>query len=263
MHTAESKPRKPGDLELWLAEPEGLSNPELEESWKSLLSPDELAQSIQFRFDKDRWQYIAAHALLRTALSLHTGRDASHLQFSTNDFGKPNLDPHRDVHFNISHTRHLAACVVSRCGEVGFDVEGFDRAQEITELGTEVCSSQELLSIKALNDESPERSATTLWTLKEAYLKALGIGLSVPMNKVSFAFEAHGTMQVHVADKIDARVDRWSFGLLEYERHSIAIVAENLLKPDFSIWKLRGPTREVTELPRPAVTWFRSEKSSS
>jgi 4'-phosphopantetheinyl transferase len=151
--------------------------------------------------------------------------------------------------------------VISRRGEIGLDVEGFDRAQEIAELGAEVFSDKELASLVNLGGAQRDMRATELWTLKEAYVKALGVGLSVQTKDISFSFEAPQQIQAHISQAIDVNPERWWFCLLEHEKHAVSLVVENAGGADLSMWTVQGVSRSIEKSAAPAVTWFQCEKS--
>jgi 4'-phosphopantetheinyl transferase len=258
---AENSERTSSELSLWFAYPDDLFDSELAQSWTALLSPDEVTHLHRFRFEKDRRQYLAAHALLRIALSQSTGMAENSLRFKTNEYGKPALDPPGHVQFNLSHCLHLAVCLVSHLGDVGVDVEGFDRAQEIDELGAEVFSASELGSFAKIGRMCQASVATDLWTLKEAYLKALGVGLSIPMDEISLEFQDPQRVQLRVSSAIDPQPDRWRFCLLQPRDHSVAVVAENLNEADVTMWAVRSADKAAARLPRISANWFQAERS--
>jgi len=249
------------ELELWFAYPQDTAEREIAASWASVLSQDELHRLHQFRFQMDRARYLAAHALLRIAVSRSIGMPARSLRFKTNEHGKPSLDHPIGVQFNLSHTRHLAACVISHRGEIGLDVEGFDRSQEIAEVGSEVFSATELAELATLSGVQRDVRRTQLWTLKEAYVKALGVGLSIPTNEISFSYDTAQQIHARISRALDAQPGRWRFCLLEHEKHSVCLVVENADESPVSMCTIYGATCVAQRRATPAITSFRCEKS--
>ncbi len=130
----------------------------------------------------------AAHALLRESLLLWGEEHGIAVPSKPPEFtyignGKPCLATHPGIHFNLSHCEGLAVCLLSDT-ECGVDAESIRRYRERTAL--RVCSPEEQEMLRSA--EHPDLLFTRLWTLKEAYVKAIGIGISYPLREVSFAF---------------------------------------------------------------------------
>ena len=97
-----------------------------------------------------------------------------------NEFGKPYLKG-KDLYFNISHSKGFSMAIIDKC-ECGIDVEQIREYNEL--MAVKICTAQEY---KFLNkSERKDYYFTTLWVLKESYLKCLGIGISKPMNEINF-----------------------------------------------------------------------------
>jgi 4'-phosphopantetheinyl transferase len=159
------------------------------ESWRRLLDGEEISRADRFFNASDRATFIAAHALARTMLGEAMNLHPRSFRFVVGPRGKPAVasDLGGAVHFNVSHTRGLAACAVTRCCELGLDVEALDRWHD--DFGI-VCRFFHAKEIRLVHDAPPDRRALVffrLWTLKEAFVKATGEGLSRPLS--SFAFE--------------------------------------------------------------------------
>jgi 4'-phosphopantetheinyl transferase len=153
-----------------------------------LLSIDERERYDRFRFAHDRRDFAAAHALLRRALSECGDVAPAAWRFETNAHGKPALaQAHAsDLTFNLSHTRGLVACVVARCTALGIDVEPVDRAATGREIAVRYFSPDEIRLLDAVPAHEYRRRFIDVWTLKEAYIKGIGLGLSHPLDTFSF-----------------------------------------------------------------------------
>lgn len=159
------------------------------ERWSGLLSASEQARATHFRHRADRAAYIAAHALLRHMLSEALGGDPRAWAFETGRCGKPALAAvHRRprLHFNISHTRGLVACAIAGV-PVGVDVEASDGDVPSAVAACFAAGERAMLAKAA----GLEYRATffRLWTLKEAYLKATGEGLSGRLDSPAFQLD--------------------------------------------------------------------------
>src|SRR4051794_3096098 len=178
----------------------------------SLLDAAERENAGRFAFERDRRHYIAAHALLRVMLSSIVPVPPRDWRFETGLFGRPEIVPTpTDVplRFNLSHTRGLVACCVTLRRDVGLDVEAVDRPMpDIDEIAAYFTQDERAL----LRLSAPARRYQLffkLWTLKEAYIKAVGKGLSVPLDSFGFALDPIG---IRFPDRHDDG-GRWFFHL--------------------------------------------------
>jgi 4'-phosphopantetheinyl transferase len=157
---------------------------------QALLSDDERVRQRSFVSPTLRRRFLAARAGLRTLLGRHLDVDPRHLAFATNDFGKPRLAGGGQVRFNLSHCEERAVLAISDAAEVGIDLER-ERPIEHVDLAKRYFHPNEVAAITASRDEAEQRRAFFLvWTLKEAVVKALGTGLSTPLDSFEVAIGA-------------------------------------------------------------------------
>jgi 4'-phosphopantetheinyl transferase len=162
--------------------------------------------------DRDRAAYVAAHALLRQVLSTYDSIPPSAWTFDIRAEGKPVLSGRHptDLSFNLSHTCGLVACVACRTRDVGIDVESIDPRVEALEIASRFFSESELAGLRtSVESERPARFAE-IWTLKEAYVKATGAGLSTPLHTYAFGYE--GATALRFAPAVGEHAD-WQFAL--------------------------------------------------
>jgi 4'-phosphopantetheinyl transferase len=153
---------------------------------QALLSTDERARQQSFVSPELRRRFLAARAGLRTLLGRHLDLDPRSLSFATNEFGKPLLAGHAQVHFNLSHCEERAVLAIGNA-EIGIDLER-ERPIEHIDLAKRYFHPHEVAAITASRDEAEQRRAFFLvWTLKEAVVKALGTGLSTPLDSFEVA----------------------------------------------------------------------------
>lgn len=124
-----------------------------------------------------------AHELLKIAL-VKEGITEENQQFIYNEHGKPMLKNHDDIHFNISHCKGLAVCAIAN-GSIGVDAEGIRKFPE--RVLKRCFTENEIRYIK--ENEFPDRAFFQLWTLKESYVKAIGIGISYPLKNAEFIID--------------------------------------------------------------------------
>ena len=155
-----------------------------------LLDADERARWDRFKFAPDRRIFAAAHALLRAALSRWGDSAAPDWRFQVGRWGRPELAEAQaasGLRFNLSHTRGMVACAVTRGRAVGIDVEGFDTAGRSDGVARRAFTDFERAQIEASPADRRTEAFMTVWSLKEAYVKARGLGLSLPLTSFSVA----------------------------------------------------------------------------
>lgn len=148
----------------------------------SLLSADEMKRAQRFHFDKHRFRFIAAHGQLRLILSEYLNCSAQDLTFNENEFGKPYLK-HKPLFFNLSHSHELALLAVNARLDLGVDVEWKNREIDYFQIGQRFFSESEYKELTSLPDHLQRDGFFNCWTRKEAYIKAVGEGLRIPLRQ--------------------------------------------------------------------------------
>jgi 4'-phosphopantetheinyl transferase len=183
-------------------------------NYLDMLTAQEREQHRRFRFARDRDRYLVTRALIRTVLTLYAPVEARDWRFETNAYGRPQIANDkllaRRIRFNISHSDSLVVIAIGVDRDIGVDVENTQRDAPL-EVADRFFSHQEVLSLRQLPTfEQPQRF-WDLWTLKESYIKARGMGLSLPLGKFSFSFD-HGTdMAIAFEDGFGDSPDSWVF----------------------------------------------------
>lgn len=217
-------------LDLWLlAEPPELL-PSQTAAWAALLSDDERRRWQRFARAEDRQRFLLVRALVRTVLGRALGCAPAGLRFTADPHGKPRLAASHagsGLQFNLSHTRGFSALVLCHGVEVGVDVEDTRRAVEHLALAQRYFATREVAALQALAGAAQRELFFAQWTLKEAWVKAKGLGLRVPLDE--FSFELSGAeppgITLHCdAQLLEAPAD-WSFRLLQRDRFRIAVAA--------------------------------------
>ena len=156
----------------------------------SALTPAEQARAERFRFDLHRNRYVRAHGHVRHILAAYMDVSPSEIALQTGPRGKPFIPSH-DLYFNMSHSADTAVYAVTRSGEIGIDVEMFDRKVEIDDLSRHYYTETEQDALAALTEASVRRELFFwLWTAKEARMKVTGEGLALDPRHIDVAIEA-------------------------------------------------------------------------
>ena len=194
--------------------------------WSRLLGwlqPDERARFDRFRHLDGRASFLIGRGLARQVLSDATGIPPADWRFREGLNGRPEIaSPDTTLRFNLAHSGGVVACVIGNGVDVGVDVEHLDRPAFLHDVAKRCCSEEELADINNEPEEGRQRRFLVYWTLKEAYLKALGLGISVHLPDVSFSL-ASGEPQLHLRGSLADDQRPWIFGLAQpTERHIMA-----------------------------------------
>jgi 4'-phosphopantetheinyl transferase len=152
-----------------------------------LLDASERERAARFRLDVDRRMYVAAHALLRRALTRHAPVEPAAWRFSGENGERPEIAGPLGaprLRFSLSHTRSVAACAVAAEVDVGFDVEDVTREAPLDV--AERFAPSERAALAALAPGRREGLFFAYWTLKESYMKARGLGLAIGLDQIVF-----------------------------------------------------------------------------
>ncbi|MGE0679978.1 MAG: 4'-phosphopantetheinyl transferase superfamily protein [Candidatus Binatia bacterium] len=156
------------------------------ESLQTLLSSDERERAGRYRFPIHCRRFIVRHAALRTILAAYSGVPVYNLSFQVDHYGKPELDASfvdSPLYFNLSHSDELAVIAVSRIGPLGVDIERIRPLSDLEAIATQYFSPAEQAAILRLPAEQRLLAFYRCWTSKEAFIKALGMGLQFELNR--------------------------------------------------------------------------------
>ena len=154
--------------------------------YRSLLSAEEGARADRFRFDVHRRQFVVARGVLRTLLGRYLGTDPRGVEFGYASHGKPFLGGRfagEGLHFNVSHSGEMALYAFCRGREVGVDVELVHPMDDAETIAERFFSAAENAAFHSVPAELKEEAFFTCWTRKEAYIKGIGEGLSLPLHE--------------------------------------------------------------------------------
>jgi len=180
----------------------------------TLLTGEELARAARFVRTVDHDTFVIARALVRTTLSAYGPTPPRDWRFETNPHGCPFVLPTQAgaprLTFNLSHTTGLVALAVARGRLVGVDVERVDRVLREDVAGRHF-APDEVRDLRALPMDAQARAFFEYWTLKEAYIKARGMGLAIPLADFAFRLAPPAAPTIQFVDGFDDRPERWQF----------------------------------------------------
>lgn len=218
-----------GHVDLWFTRTDRVV-PALAAQYHALLTPQELAQQRRFFFEKDRHRYLVTRALTREVLSRYVPVAPDKWRFESDAYGKPHVvDPTgaaKRISFNISHTDGLVAIGVGLDRALGIDVESMQRQAPLP-IAERYFSPSESQALRRLPAHAQARRFWDLWTLKESYIKARGMGLSIPLDRFMFDLELPAAVSIAFAPGFDDLPSRWQFRQMRpTEHHLLAVCAE-------------------------------------
>lgn len=207
------------DIDIWLTYYDEIADHRQLAMLRSLLSDDEVAQEKRFYVADDRKRYLITRAMVRMVLSRYAQIAPGQWAFSKNSYGRPAIadaivdaDPQaRGLSFNISHTRGLIALAVTRGRELGIDVENLSTRTRSLHVAERFFSPTEVAELSTVAPDRQQDRFFEYWTLKESYIKARSIGLSLPLNGFSFAFPHDSAVSISINPELQDHAERWSF----------------------------------------------------
>ncbi len=209
----------PNEIHVWYAFPDEIRQTSLLSDYQQLLNPAETQQWQRFHFDKHRHLYLIARALVRTTLSRYTAITPSRLQFTKNAYGKPELihsDRTPQLCFNLSHTDGLVVLGIVSNQKIGVDVENMER--QITTAVEDIAryfSPQEVSDFSQIPAHQRHDRFFDYWTLKESYIKACGMGLSLPLDQFTFHIQEKESLRISFAASLNDDPNNWQFWLFD------------------------------------------------
>lgn len=167
------------------------------------LSQDEKARAARFVFPRDRHRFIAARGILRAILGQYLRRAPADFVFAYGTHGKPylrhdGLQP--AIQFNVSHSQDLAVYAFAAGRQVGIDVESIRHGTWQDGVAERAFSERELAELSGLPQERRAEGFFMGWTRKEAYIKAHGAGMAIPLQRVQVSLSPDHREIAHATD---------------------------------------------------------------
>jgi 4'-phosphopantetheinyl transferase len=229
-------------------------NPKLEQAYLSMISPAEAARNARLATSVLRQRDLQARALVRCSLSLHAPLAPRNWKFAPSEHGKPSVAAHHGdlTHwqFNLSDSENVAVCAICQDRAVGVDIELSPVADELLD-SPMILSPHERASLKKLPLGERRRRFLDHWTIKEAYLKALGSGIaSMPLDAIAPDFEEPGRIRFSELPGSDQQPDDdWLFLQFDTNAHgvvSVCLEGTDLPITDLALFvPLRGPPQRL------------------
>jgi len=219
------------EIHVWFTLCDRIADPALLAEYAGLLSHEEHARMQRLHLAVDRHRFLVARALLRSVLSRYSTVGERQWVFRTGPCGKPAIanpdDDAQRLSFNLSHSHELVLLAVTRHHAIGVDAEYLGGRAAPVEIARRFFTRDEAALLDALPGAQRHDGFLRLWTLKEAYIKARGMGLSIPLDQFGFHFSAEGAPVMRADPKLNDDPARWRFRELRLDpNYSVAVCVE-------------------------------------
>jgi len=198
--------------------------------YESFLSADELYKANRYKFEKDRFHYITGRALLRNILSRYLNQFPGEIVFSYSDKGKPFIKD-TEVKFNLAHSGGRAVYAVANNMDIGIDIEFMRELPDALQIAKRFFSEKEVVEFSEIREDDIRTAFFNCWTRKEAFIKAVGEGLSYPLKDFSVTLKPGDKPEIlWIKDKAE-EVKYWSLINIDTDENyisSLAVKAENV-----------------------------------
>jgi 4'-phosphopantetheinyl transferase len=214
----------PGTVKVWHASIADFTNRARIERALAWLEPEERDRHARFRGDDDRRMFLLGRLMARVLVGQHAGVAPDAWQWREGPHGRPEVAaPATPVRFNLAHSAGLVVCALATGRDVGVDVEDLARRPIEPALVRRYCCAAEIADIEARPADARHDRFLVYWTLKEAYLKARGLGISVPLAEICFTVD-DDRAQVAFVHSLAGTDTRWAFHLTRPTgRHLVAV----------------------------------------
>lgn len=218
----------PGCAHLWLCDVDGIDDPALLSRYRELLDRIELERMQRFKFDRDRHRFLVSHALLRCVLSCYAETAPEKWCFVVGPHGKPALAPTlQGVNFNLSHSGSYALLALSTgCELTGVDIERHRSTRDFHALARRKFAPLEAKRLRLLSGVQLVAEFHDTWTLKEAFVKATGEGLSRSLAHFHFDIDrSNGLLVFSARPELESDPGLWRFWCYRPDRTCSAALA--------------------------------------
>jgi|TARA_B110000196_G_scaffold247965_1_gene217024 4'-phosphopantetheinyl transferase len=229
---ADWTPLPKGEIDVWkfsLA---------LRENDRNILSQDELERFDRTDSKPKHERKIAGRAQLRRILSLYTSTDPSEISFEYGQNQKPLLPKHSDLSFNLSHSENMGLVAVTYSRRVGIDLEYLEAERPFSKIAERFLTKSENDFINGYPEEERSRAFYRIWTLNEAYLKALGTGLSVSSNDFSIVPDNDRGRFLQDTKVADDLTQKWMFETIKADNSYLGALCFEDLDTATRFWKV-------------------------
>ncbi|MQR01159.1 4'-phosphopantetheinyl transferase family protein [Glaciimonas soli] len=223
-------------IDLWCAFPAEITDESLLQTYRDLLSDEERVQQQRFYFAKDRQRYLVTRVLARTVLSRYGSVAPEQWVFAANAYGKPHINfgtgLDKKISFNITHADNLIIIAVTCDHALGLDTENNQDRSISQDLAEHSFAPEEVVDFCAQPADQQQQRFFEYWTLKESYIKARGMGLSIPLQQFSFSFPREDEIALALAPELNDTPARWRFWQFKMAGNYLVALCAEKVEPE-------------------------------
>ena len=212
------------------------------------LSEAEVERGRRYYFDHDRDQFLESRISLRIILGQYLDLSPAVIEFGRGSHGKPNLKPLSSsggLSFNLSHSGEIVLIAVGRNREIGVDVEQLRREIDLEGIAQRFFSPREVKELFALSPELRPGAFFRCWTRKEAYVKARGRGLSIPLNQFDVTLEPEVYAALQATRDYPDEAEQWALYNVDLgEDYQAALVVDGVPE-QIRFWKFKPESMPI------------------
>lgn len=207
--------------------------------FEDLLSQNELSRAGRFYFEMDKNKFIVGRGILRLIISKYSGIFPSQINFIYNEFGKPSLEKGQNsmfLEFNTSHSASFVTIGITIVAQIGIDIENLERKSDLLELAKRYFAEGEYTKLSSLPKELLTEGFYNCWTRKEAFIKALGNGLSYPLDTFEVTLAPYE--ETRFSKIAGGNVDEWKLINIKPPSKYVGAIAINRKSNELKYWYL-------------------------
>jgi 4'-phosphopantetheinyl transferase len=225
-------------IHIWKIQFSDFSNQQ--EILRKALSTDEQKRATRFHFKIDKQRYLICKAFLKIILSRIMGIETAQVDFTFSEHGKPYLKDRSQIHFNISHSGDIGLIAITDVAPIGVDVEQHRDQMELKKIANRFFSKEEVAELMELPDESRLKGFFNCWSRKEAFIKAIGLGLAMPLEKFQVSLKPGEAAQLLSVNYKNEQASDWILKDLTIAHdYSAAYVVKSKEFKDF-FWRIEN-----------------------
>ena len=206
------------EIHLWHANQAEFDGSELESNCLSWLTKTETKRYHRYTYDYHRKQFLLGRMLIRNSLSKYADIEPQDWKFEENEYGKPAIvssQQAQPLFFNLSHSSERLVLAISAHAGIGIDIESSNKPRRVVKIADRYFSSTEVEELLALPEADQLTRFYELWTLKEAYIKACGLGLAIPLRQFSYSFPSEYRVLINFAEEHNDDASLWQCWQIE------------------------------------------------
>ena len=221
------------EIHLWHANQAEFNGPELELNCLSWLTESETIRYHRYFSDYHRKQFLLGRVLIRNILSKYAEIEPQDWKFEENRYGKPVIvssQQAKPLFFNLSHSSERLVLAIAVHIGIGVDIEFCNKPRRVVKIADRYFSPSELEELLALPEADQLKRFYDLWTLKEAYIKARGLGLAIPLQQFGYHFPSKYSLQIKFSKELYDDVAQWQFWQIDLGEHfkmALAVKSEH------------------------------------